>query len=384
MDAQYRVGINYWPSRTAMRWWHLFDRAAVERDFAAIAGAGCDCVRIFLLWEDFQPSPTVVTDLALARLVAVADIAAANGLALVPTLFTGHMSGANWLPEWALRDGPAGRFPLVSGDRVVPGEPRNWYADAAIGDAQVLFAREAASALRGHPALWAWDLGNENSNVCIPATRDEGRAWLWRMTDAIRSVDPTSPVTIGLHMEDLEQDRRIGPAEAAATCDFLCMHGYPMYAPWARSPVDAQLPSFLAEVTRFLGGKDVFFEEFGMPTRTSDEEDSADVFVAEALDGLYEAGTIGAMLWCFADYAPELWDAPPLDTAPHERFFGLWRADGTPKPAARNLARYRGLARRMRRVVMDWGGVTADRYYEEPLANLRAMYDRYAREAVPR
>jgi len=45
---------------------------------------------------------------------------------------------------------------------------RNWYADAEIIDAQAHLADRVASALSGHPAVWAWDLGNENSNCTTP------------------------------------------------------------------------------------------------------------------------------------------------------------------------------------------------------------------------
>jgi endo-1,4-beta-mannosidase len=382
MDDEYRVGINYWPARTAMRWWRDFDRAEVDRDFATIGAAKCDSVRIFLLWADFQPAADQVSPVALSRLVQVADAAAARGLRLVPTLFTGHMSGANWIPEWALGRAGTGRFPIVSGDAVVERVPRDWYDDRAIVDAQALFAREVAAALRGHPALWAWDLGNENSNVCVPASRDLARSWLARMTSAIRASDASSPITIGLHMEDLEEDRRLGPAEAAEVSDFLCMHGYPLYAKWARGTADASLPAYLAEVTRWLGRKDVLFEEFGMPSRTATEEGAADGYVAEALEALHDVGTTGAMLWCFADYSPEIWDRPPLDRAPHERFFGLWRADGTPKPAVRHLGRYVGVERRPTRPEGGWIDIPRERFYEDPGANLRRLYGRYVGEAV--
>ena len=40
-----------------MGWWSNFERAEIARDFDRIAAAGLDCVRVFLLWEDFQPSP---------------------------------------------------------------------------------------------------------------------------------------------------------------------------------------------------------------------------------------------------------------------------------------------------------------------------------------
>ena len=67
----------------------------------------------------------------LDRLVDVADVAADAGLSLVPTLFTGHMSGVNWIPAWALggTDGDA-RFRVVSGDKVRRKPAlRNWYSD---------------------------------------------------------------------------------------------------------------------------------------------------------------------------------------------------------------------------------------------------------------
>ncbi|HUQ42135.1 MAG TPA: hypothetical protein VM052_06520 [Candidatus Limnocylindrales bacterium] len=378
--TRYDVGINYWPARTGMRWWRDFRADEFARDARKIAESGATSLRVFLLWEDFQPQPDRVSDEALGHLVTVAGIADANGLSLIPTLFTGHMSGANWIPRWATEVGEPGRFRIVCDDAYVEARARSWFADEEVTAAQERLASSAARALRGHPALRAWDLGNENSNVCIPATRDEGRAWLARMSSALRAADPSCEVTIGLHMEDLEQDRRIGPAEAAAVCDFLCMHGYPLYASWARSATDPALPAFLAELTRWLGGKDVFFEEFGMPTGTTDDETRADRFVAEALDLLYEAGTTGAMLWCFADYAPAIWDRPPLDVAPHERFFGLWRADGTPKPAARHLARYAQIERRA--PAAAWPEGDRATFYDDPGVNIKRLYERYSKVAV--
>ena len=102
-----------------MSWWSNFDRAEVATDFARIAACGLDSVRVFLTWEDFQPAPNQVDRAMLERLVAVADLAAELGLALIPTLFTGHMSGVNWIPAWALggSDGDP-RFRIVSRGRV--------------------------------------------------------------------------------------------------------------------------------------------------------------------------------------------------------------------------------------------------------------------------
>src|SRR5690606_27207612 len=100
----------------------------------------------------------------------------------------------------------------------------------------------------------------------------------------------------------------------------------------------------LARVTRWLGGgTDVLFSEFGVPT-LSDEgsptpaagpelvsEGDAAAYVERALQGLQQSGCSGAMLWCYSDYQRAIWQKPPLDQAVHERTFGLWRSDGSPK-----------------------------------------------------
>lgn len=385
--SRFALGVNYWPASSAMRMWQRFDATEIEEDFRRCAGAGCDTVRIFLLWEDFQPRPSSVADGALTKLREVADCAARAGVGLIPTLFTGHMSGVNWYPAWALGTGPARRFRTQSGGSIVDRATRDW-AERPILEAQALLAREVGRSLAGHPALRMWDLGNENSNCWIPATRDDGRRWLAAMAGAIRAADPTTPITIGLHAEDLEEDRRIGPAEAAEVCDVLSMHGYPMYLNWARSKDDDGVLPFLATVTRWLGGKDVLFAEFGAPTRDPDDPDVAQVanmlldeadaaaYTARALDGIARAGCTGALLWCYADYARSIWTDPPLDQAIHERHFGSWRADGSPKPVVAELVRRRQ-TQRSPAPDATWIDLPRADFFDRPLTNLVRLYDAY-------
>ena len=57
MSESFRVGVNYWPASSAMRWWQQFDGDETARDFARMRASGGDLVRLFLLWEDFQPDP---------------------------------------------------------------------------------------------------------------------------------------------------------------------------------------------------------------------------------------------------------------------------------------------------------------------------------------
>ena len=378
-----------------MGWWSDFDRPEVDADFARIAASGLDSVRIFLTWADFQPAPNQVDRRMLDRLIAVADLAAGAGLALVPTLFTGHMSGVNWIPAWALGGSDRDeRFRVVSNGRVTWCGLRNWYSDPLVTRAQALQATEAAGALAGHDAIWMWDLGNENSNCVIPPTRSSAREWLRRIVSAIRTADPEARVTVGLHMEDLENDRMLGPREASEVCDVLSMHGYPIYARWADGPTDERLLPFLADVTRWLaGGRDLLFAEFGLPTfRRGDpvgdalslrsasslvEEQAAAAYTERALAALQRAGCVGAMLWCYSDYESAIWEEPPLDLAVHERSFGLWRADGSAKPSVAVVEAFAGARRLAGPDGYPWIDREREQFLVDPDVELPRLYGLY-------
>lgn len=397
----FRVGVNYWPARSAMGFWRSWNESRLNDDFARITRAGFDSVRLFLPWEDFQPTPEVVDSRMLGFLCRTLDAASLAGLSVMPTLFMGHMSGANWFPGWAVRrEGGRQRFPMVCGGRVVPARPIDWYQSEPIRSSQIRLASECAAALAGHEALLAWDLGNENSNCVVPTSRTHARSWLLSITDAIRNEDPKSPITMGLHMEDLEEFRHLTPQDAAEACDFLTMHGYPGYASFTRGPTDERLLPFLAQLTRFLGGgKEVFFTEFGVPTRpelpasgrlSSREsengpelvgEDEAADYVARGLRALVECGTTGAMLWCYSDYSSELLDQVPFDGAPHEGTFGMFRVGGAAKPAADAVSSFAGKRPRVaaspRLSEESFIDLSHDDYYDDPKRHLERLYRRY-------
>ncbi|HEX2850962.1 MAG TPA: cellulase family glycosylhydrolase [Acidimicrobiales bacterium] len=386
---RFRLGANYWPAATAMDWLPRYDGGVVRRDFSRMAAAGLDTVRIFLRWDDVQPSASTLDAVALAAVVDTADAAADAGIELIVTLFTGHMSGVNWVPAWAT-GGQEGdeRFRVVSGGVVQPSRRIlwNWYSDVGVRDAQAYLAHGVASALAGHPAVWAWDLGNESSNCTIPPDRSSGAGWMDRMSSILRACDPRVLVTIGTHMEDLEQDRVLGPAEVAPWCDFVCMHGYPIYADWSEGPTDDHLVPFLAEITSWLAGDTpVLFAEFGQstasPGRAPDalevSDDAAAGYAARVLDALRANGSMGALAWCYSDYEEALNDWPPFDSATHERRFGLWRADGTAKPSVAEFATRAGRPRRSVEDDRPWLDVTPAEFASDRRRQLRRLYRRY-------
>jgi Endo-beta-mannanase len=194
-------------------------------------------------------------------------------------------------------------------------------------------------------------------------------------------------------MEDLEEDRQLGPREVSESCDFLSMHGYPIYARWADGPTDDHLLPFLARVTCWLGeGQEVMFSEFGLPTyRRGDpskrraegdatvlvDEDAAAGYTRRALEALRRAGCLGAMLWCYSDYDPALWQNPPLDLARHERTFGLWRSDGSPKPSVAAVAAFVGAERCAVEHPDAWIDIERDAFWSDPGGQLPRLYRRY-------
>jgi endo-1,4-beta-mannosidase len=371
-----------------MAWLVDYDPKTTRGDFRCIADAGFDTIRVFLRWADAQPAAGRVDNQIISRLVDAADAANEVGVALIVTLFTGHMSGVNWIPPWAM-GGAAGdrRFRVVSGGRLRPpgSGMRNWYSDREVVSAQERLAKAAASALSGHPAVWAWDLGNENSNCTIPPDKSTADAWLQRMTDTVRRGDPGRMLTVGIHMEDLTEDRSIGPAEVARWCDFVSMHGYPIYADWAAGPTDNRLVPFLSLITRWLaGGAPVLFEEFGLPTvpgfgtasPMAVDEDLAAGYTGAVLDTLWADGNIGALLWCFSDYATSLFNDAPLDSSIHERTFGLWRADGSPKPAVAEVSARTGRTRKSPSNP-SWLDIGPEDFVIDRKAQLARLYRRY-------
>jgi endo-1,4-beta-mannosidase len=80
--TDFTLGVNYWPRRKAMYWWTNFDEGEVSDEFAIINDIGLKVVRLFLLWDDFQPEPDSVSHQAVDHLVKVADAAEKNGLGL--------------------------------------------------------------------------------------------------------------------------------------------------------------------------------------------------------------------------------------------------------------------------------------------------------------
>lgn len=408
---RFSVGVNYWPQRSGMAMWQQFDAGEIREDFARIAGLGLDTVRFFLRWDAFQPQPQTIDPVMLDRLEEVVEIAAGAGLRTMPVLFCGHMSGANWLPSWTLDANGI----------------RNMYAGRVL-EAQLVFARAAGERLRGHPAVVAWDLANKFSNVqrpaqgklrtgsheTEPAAEREVAEWSRRLTSALEETS-SLPATAGTHSYDLTQDRNIRLGSLCAPFAFASMQGSSVECAFARNRLDPEAVPFLAMLAAAFSFKPVLMTGFGNPTcpdrkfsllerlpapdePPNDEispddpvfasyaclnEDENAAYCTSVLERLHADGRLGAYWWRWADYPEESSAEAPFDRAPHERFYGIIRSDGTEKPVAAALAAF---AREQREVVAsdDMPMISSEYYYRTVPKSTQTLYEAFLGYVQPR
>lgn len=342
------AGANYWASHTGIHMWRDWRPEVVDQDFAKLSAAGLDVLRVFPLWPDFQPIHALrkwcgelveyrhgelplagpgddsadvgedgVSREMLRRFGVMADLAEKHGISLVVGLITGWMSGRLFVP---------------------PGlEALNPIADPASIKWQVRLVQAVVGCHRDHPAIRAWDLGNE-CNCLGPATREQ--AWLWTSTlaNAIRAADPTRPVISGMHSLKVDPAAAWSIRDQGELTDILTTHPYALFTPHcAREPLNTLRPLLhaAAETCLYadLSGKPAFVEEFGTLGPMVCGDDVAAEMVRVRMFDIWAHDGRAALWWCAHDQTKL--DYAPYDWLPLERELGLFRADGSAKPAAR-------------------------------------------------
>ncbi|ADU51645.1 Beta-galactosidase trimerisation domain protein [Thermaerobacter marianensis DSM 12885] len=322
------LGVNYWPSRHGVEMWRDWQPEAIAAELQALAATGCRVVRFFLRWVHFQPEEDRIDPTALQRLRQFCDLAWDAGLGVIPTFFTGHMSGENWDVPWRRARCP--------------------YTDPAMLRAQVRLVRAVAETIGDHPALLAWDLANEPDIFARPPSPDAGWLWCRLLYRELKAVTPAVPVTLGIHVASLVDDCGFRPADVAEAADFVCMHLYPIYSSWCPDPAGTVRPNLLVpfgdRLVAAMGRRPALAEEFGSTTLMMSPELHGR-YVSAVLGSLLLHGSLGAVAWCGLDFtcAEEL----PYDSTPYEVAFGILDAEGRPKPAGAAFARFARMLQRL-------------------------------------
>ena len=342
------VGVNYWASHAATRMWTDWNEKVVEDDIRSIAGLGCVYLRVFPLWSDFQPvmvlrtncfkggykrgyafvgeRPLPDTDAGRAgvdetmmeRFEILCDIAEKYGMKLIVPLINGHMTFRLYNP------------PAVDGlDHFRDPESLMW---------QGKFIHYFVRRMKHHPAICAWEIGNESN--CMSVAEGRSTAWSWTafVTDSIRAEDQSRPICSGMHSL-LLNDSRSDISKSSWTfddqtelCDILTSHPYPMW----RSYINCDKPNTLRwalhasienQLYADISGTGAFAEEVGTLRRTFSTFEALGCQLRNVLWMLWSNDSRALLWWCAFDqtgmeFPPYDWDEAGMEhgimTADHK------------------------------------------------------------------
>lgn len=294
-------GCNYydpftgWPPRI----WEQFDAGRVSAHFDDIRAIGGNVIRVFTSLTNLLKGPRRVSREGVAKMERMLELAGGHGIRVIWS-GPGQWEGAPaWWREQSLYEG---------------------YARPDLIGAQQAAWRGIAKALKGHPALFSYELHNEPFSPWkpTPAVREAWSRWRarhapgapqeapfpaeplaadWnvhfqrfrehvadeyvkRMTEAIRSQDDTHMVTIGLHQKSAPFDwyppdpyAAFNPHRLAPLVDYTSVHYYPHHAfhpniyrdPYETEEGMRETLWHARAVVRYMrsGGKPVVLEECG-------------------------------------------------------------------------------------------------------------------------
>ena len=234
--GEFFVGCNYWGSKAGVRMWRAQDwsEKEIEKDLAALSAIGVEVMRVFPTWSEFQPivrnmvgngtphecleeatdrpvyDPLWLDPGAMARFRFFCDTAKRNNIKLMVSLVTGWMSGRLFFPRAF-----EGKDLLTDPDALM------W---------QGRFVRGFVRAMRHHPAIVAWDLGNECNNLGKATSPQQAWNWLNTVSSAIRMEDSSRPVVSGMHGQSSSMYDVWNLQIQGELLDVLTPHPYP--APW--------------------------------------------------------------------------------------------------------------------------------------------------------
>jgi beta-galactosidase len=313
------IGINYMPRESACEMWEDWSESSIERDFKQMKELGLNTVRTFIFWNDFQPQPDSISLPAIEKFDKMLQIAQKYGLKLMPTFFTGHMSGEHYDVPWHC--------------------DRDIWEDPFMLKAQATLVRYFADRYADCDAVLCWDLANEHDTFAQPRSAYSGWLWTHLLYREMKSFDPTHPITVGTHITSLLKDKLRFDMIAA---DFLCTHPYPIYTPFIIDPLDTirstLFPAFSSKLAQCLGKRRVMLQEFGTSTEMTSEDMSARFYQSVLYSSLINE-SIGALAWCWADYTVPP-GRKPYTTTPHEFEFGITDYEGRPKKHAFVLKKF--------------------------------------------
>ena len=336
-DGEFFVGCNYWAKNAGMYMWSQWRPDIADKELEALARYGTRVMRVFPLWSDFQPLTgdcfaggkyrsyrfrdnkplpnwAGVDDEMMKRFRIFCDMAQKHDIKLIVGIVTGWMSGRQFVP------------PVF--------EERNVLVDPDAIMWQTRFVKYFVQEMKDHPAIAAWDYGNECNCMGPACTTAMFYNWMDHIAMAIRLSDPSRPIVSGMHGLATDERDKDPIRLNGELSDILCTHPYMFYVGGCGKEAFNTMrialhPTAESVLYRDLGGKPCFVEEIGNlgTSCVSDERTAAGM--RTTMFSAWANDLKGCLWWCNSDQ--EVLDFPPYSLTANERELGMLRQDLTPK-----------------------------------------------------
>jgi hypothetical protein len=337
------VGLDYQPSGAGPFLWQAFDAAAVSSDLAAISRAGFGLIRVGLAWDSFMPDARGVDRRRLAEFDTLLRAAARHQLQVIPVLFAQAHGDCVLLPgRTILRHRPRRGVRVLSEGLVEPGGPRDLWTDTLMLELADRWLRDMIAGFSGHPAILAWDLGDDPAAVVRPRRIADLSAWVELMAGPLREQGDRVQLTLGA--DDICQARGVRLASLVAHVDRLDVAVHPAQLR-GLGLADVSALRFLGELAQALAGEagTSLGLAVAMPSPGEDaegiEEGDAVAITDQLVERRAESGLAGLRARWWSDLHPRLGERAPFDRHGWLLRSGLVRVDGSEKPALDPWAR---------------------------------------------
>jgi hypothetical protein len=279
--------ISYYPRHHAwLAFWEDWEqtRAEMDTDLDLLQALGANTVRIFVHPSRFNyPAPP--TQAQLDDLESALQLIADHGLQAHVTLFDCWWSWAEIEPS------------------------RSWLA-------------ALVTPHRADPRIALWELQNE-ADLSQEVVRD----WVAALFPYLKQLAGGTPCTVSVN--DVEWLADVQALTAPHPPDVYSLHWYPSSPLSWTTPISATL----ARARELVGSGELLVGEFGSDTYRLSATAQADLY-RDLLYTAHRGGVSHFGAWTLYDFPPGTQQCAADPAPPPELHFGLYRLDGSPKPAA--------------------------------------------------
>lgn len=338
----FMLGCNYWDSKHGTDMWKYFDAKLIESDVKALSENGIKFMRVFPNWRDFQPVYKLrewagnfkcyvddkeqliddyngIKEEQLENFRTFANICDKYSIKLCVAVVTGWMSGRQFVPP-ALED----KNPITNPEAMM------WMRR---------FINGFVNGVKDCKNIVMWDLGNECNCLGTVNSRYEAYVWTALVSDAIRSADPTRPISSGMH--GLSADPfGWNLLDQGELTDYICTHPY--VSPSLNNDIDVInnmratiYPTAQSILYSDVSKRPCIVQEQGTFSDVLGNEEFAADFVRINIFSALAHDMPGYFWWCGMNHVDL--PNPPYTWCMMERDLGMLNCDNTPKPVGKEI-----------------------------------------------